>query len=106
MMTFSALASASDVSSAVVVVTSPSILACVCGTDAMPPKRTLVRDRFMATHMMYERIEPETPISAPTVVSNELSNMKPSATRAKPEYALSTVMTTGMSAPPMAAVVV
>ena len=72
----------------------------------MPPKRTLVRDRFMATHMIYERIEPETPMRAPTVVSRELSSIKPSATSAKPEYALRTVMTTGISAPPIAAVVV
>lgn len=72
----------------------------------MPPNRTLVSDLFMATHMMYERMEPDTPIKAPTVVSRELSNMKPSATSAKPEYAFRTVMTTGMSAPPMAAVVV
>ena len=55
---------------------------------------------------MYDRIEPLTPMSAPTVVSNGLSNMNPSATSANPEYAFKTVMTTGMSAPPMAAVVV
>lgn len=85
MMTFSAFANASAVSTAVVLVTSPSIFACVCGVDAMPPKSTFVSERFMATHIMYERMEPETPMSAPTVVSSELSNMKPSATSANPE---------------------
>lgn len=70
-------------------------------------------------------MEPLTPISEPTVVRSELSSMRPSATRANPEYALRTVMTTAnyhnvskvlkipsrilhlrISAPPMAAVVV
>jgi hypothetical protein len=56
--------------------------------------------------MIYERILPLTPISAPTVVRIGTSSISPSATRAKPEYALRTVITTGMSAPPIAAVVV
>ena len=71
---------------------------------------------------MYDKIEPLTPMREPTVVSNGLSSTNPSATRAKPEYALRTVMTTAaivsqqfhattakysrMSAPPIAAVVV
>jgi len=38
------------------------------------------------------------------VVSSGLSSMNPSAHSAHPEYELSTVMTTGMSAPPMDAV--
>jgi len=50
----------------------------------------------MATHMMYERMEPETPIRAPTVVRRGLSSMKPSATSANPEYAFRTVMTTAV----------
>ena len=52
MMTFSALDSASTVSSTVVFVTSPSIFFWACGAGAIPPKRTFVRDRFMATHYM------------------------------------------------------
>ena len=44
--------------------------------------------------MIYERIDPLTPIREPTVVNNGLSNINPSATKAKPEYALSTVITT------------
>ena len=44
--------------------------------------------------MIYDRIEPLTPMRAPIDVSSELSSMKPSATKAKPEYAFKTVMTT------------
>ena len=62
--------------------------------------------------MMYERIEPLTPIRAPTDVRRELSSMnpmkccqylyhfenegepRPSATSANPEYAFNTVITT------------
>merc|ERR1719342_1851024 len=39
----------------------------------------------MATHIMYERIAPEAPISDPTTVIKLLFNMKPSAQRAQPE---------------------
>mmetsp|Transcript_32365 Transcript_32365/g.70947 ORF Transcript_32365/g.70947 Transcript_32365/m.70947 type:complete len:211 (+) Transcript_32365:981-1613(+) len=60
--------------------------------------------RFMATHMMWVRMAPEEPMSAPTVVSSGFSSMKPSAHSAQPEYELRTVITTGMSAPPMEAV--
>ena len=56
--------------------------------------------------MIYERMEPLTPMSEPTVVRRGLLSINPSATRANPEYAFRTVITTGMSAPPMAAVVV
>jgi hypothetical protein len=55
-------------------------------------------------HMMYDKMAPELPIKAPTIVIKLLFNMKPSAQRAQPEYEFRTVMTTGMSAPPMAAV--
>lgn len=67
--------------------------------------------------MMYDRMEPLTPIKEPTVVNSGLSNMKPvqpltsvkdvlydlensdhspSATSAKPEYAFRTVITTAI----------
>lgn len=47
---------------------------------------------------------PEEPMRAPTMVSKLLLSRKPSAHRAQPEQLFSTVITTGMSAPPMAAV--
>jgi hypothetical protein len=52
--------------------------------------------------MMKVNAEPEQTMRVPEVVRMLLSSMKPSATRARPEKALRTVMTTGMSAPPMA----
>mmetsp|Transcript_14635 Transcript_14635/g.34538 ORF Transcript_14635/g.34538 Transcript_14635/m.34538 type:complete len:241 (-) Transcript_14635:993-1715(-) len=69
-----------------------------------PPSSTETMSRFMATHMMCVRMAPLLPMSAPTVVSSGWLSMKPSAHRAHPEYELRTVMTTGMSAPPMEAV--
>ena len=44
---------------------------------------------------------PEKPINAPTDASVGSFNKAPSAANAQPEYELSTVMTTGMSAPPI-----
>lgn len=44
--------------------------------------------------IMYDRIEPLTPIKEPTLVRSGLLSINPSATNAKPEYALSTVITT------------
>lgn len=44
--------------------------------------------------IIYDKMDPLTPISEPTVVNNGLSSMKPSATSANPEYAFNTVITT------------
>ena len=102
MMTFSAFSKDSTTSSMLVLVIAPSILCSLSAAGAIPPKRTLVRDLFMAVHfthislriiigrvggltMMYDRIEPLTPINAPTVVRRGLSSMNPSATKANPE---------------------
>lgn len=50
-ITLSALASASTVSSTVVLVIEPSILVSVVPTiELIPPKSTFVRERFIATH--------------------------------------------------------
>jgi len=68
-----------------------------CGA---PPKITVAISRFIASHMMVVKIAPEKPTSAPTEVSRGSLKRKPSAQRAQPEYELSTVITTGMSAPP------
>lgn len=56
--------------------------------------------------MTYDKILPLAAIRLPTLVNNKLSSMNPSATSANPEYAFSTVTSTGMSAPPIAADVV
>lgn len=48
-------------------------------TVPYPPRITLVRDLFMATHMTRVRKAPELPMSAPTTVRRGWSRMKPSA---------------------------
>ena len=58
----------------------------------------------MALHIMYDKIAPLLPIKAPTIVIKLLFNMKPSAHNAHPEYEFNTVITTGISAPPIAEV--
>ena len=50
-----------------------------------PPAMTLMKLRFMARHMMYDRIAPEDPTSAPTTISRSLDSMKPVAAAAHPE---------------------
>lgn len=46
---------------------------------------TLLRDLFIALHIMYERMAPEEPINDPTIVSIGLESMNPYAHRAHPE---------------------
>mmetsp|Transcript_3340 Transcript_3340/g.11582 ORF Transcript_3340/g.11582 Transcript_3340/m.11582 type:complete len:273 (-) Transcript_3340:1736-2554(-) len=58
----------------------------------------------MAWHMWRLRMRPEAPMRAPMVVRSGLLSTKPSAHRAQPLYELRTVMTTGVSADPMASV--
>mmetsp|Transcript_26852 Transcript_26852/g.74975 ORF Transcript_26852/g.74975 Transcript_26852/m.74975 type:complete len:209 (-) Transcript_26852:2325-2951(-) len=54
--------------------------------------------------MMVDKIAPLEPMSAPTMVSRLLERTKPSAVSAQPEALFSSVITTGMSAPPTWAV--
>merc|ERR1719285_1511391 len=83
--------------------TSPSLA--VGAAMFHPPKRTLTKLRFIATHMIYDRIAPLEPTKAPTIVRRSLFMINPSAQSAQPLYELSTVITTGISAPPIEAVV-
>lgn len=48
-------------------------------------KRSLNKTHLLTTHMMYERMAPEEPIRAPTIVMRLLSSKKPSAQSAHPE---------------------
>jgi hypothetical protein len=50
-----------------------------------PPAMTLMKCRFIAAHMMYERIAPLDPTSAPVTISRSLESMKPVAAAAQPE---------------------
>src|ERR1700744_620397 len=66
-----------------------------------PPRITLKNDRFIALHMMYDRIAPDEPTSEPAMISIGLFSEKPMPAAAQPEYEFSIDTTTGMSAPPI-----
>ena len=57
--------------------------------------------RFMAFDMSTESVTPAEPTRAPAMMSATLSMAKPDIATAVPVHALSTEMTTGMSAPPI-----
>ena len=65
------------------------------------PNSTLVNERFIARHMMIDRIRPDEPSSAPAVMSSLFSSTNPIATADRPAYAFSSEITVGMSAPPI-----
>ncbi len=50
-----------------------------------PPKTTFQIERFIAWHMMNERIAPDDPTSAPVMISRSFDSMKPAADAAHPE---------------------
>ncbi len=50
-----------------------------------PPRITLKNERFIALHMMYERIAPLEPTSEPAMISIELFSEKPIPAAAQPE---------------------
>ena len=65
------------------------------------PNSTLVNERFIALHMMIDRIRPDDPSSAPAMMSTLFSSTKPIATADSPAYEFSSEITVGMSAPPI-----
>ena len=78
-----------------------SPIAAVFCTVPNAPNRTLVNERFMARHMMIERIRPLEPSSAPAVTRSLLLSTNPIATAERPAYEFRMEMTVGMSAPPI-----
>ena len=54
------------------------------GSCPNAPNSTLVNERFMALHMMIERIRPLEPSSAPATISSLLSSTKPMAHADRP----------------------
>src|SRR5271170_2035119 len=50
-----------------------------------PPSSTLKNERFIARHMMYERIAPDEPTSDPAMISIGLFSEKPIPAAAEPE---------------------
>ncbi len=61
---------------------SPTVV--VFCTVPNAPNNTLVNDRFIARHMMIDRIKPLEPSSAPAVTSSLLLSTKPMATAESP----------------------
>jgi hypothetical protein len=53
-----------------------------------PPKTTFKIERFMARHMMIERIVPLAPTSAPVTIKRSLASTKPAAAAAQPGVAV------------------
>ena len=60
---------------------SPPAASCA---EPKAPKSTLLKLRFMALHMMIERIRPDDPSKAPAIISKVLSSTKPMATAERP----------------------
>ena len=48
------------------------------------PNSTLVNERFIALHMITDRMKPDDPSSAPATISSLLSSTKPIATADNP----------------------
>ena len=91
MITCLALRSSSAVSTALTGTASPCgspLAPAAAATGAPPPKPpaiTLMKLRFIARHMMYERIAPDEPTSAPVTIKRSLDSMNPVAAAAQPE---------------------
>jgi hypothetical protein len=65
------------------------------------PINTLPSERFIALHMICERMIPDAPTREPVMIKPSLSSTNPVAAAARPEYELSSAIATGMSAPPI-----
>jgi hypothetical protein len=73
---------------------------CVC-TVPKAPKSTFAIERFIARPISIVSRVPDAPTSAPLTISTVLWSTKPVADAARPVHALSSEITTGMSAPPI-----
>ena len=59
--------------------------AAVPASPPKPPRITLKKERFIALHMMYERMAPDDPTSEPATISMALFSEKPMPAAAQPE---------------------
>src|SRR5258708_16541855 len=66
-----------------------------------PPAITERKLRFIARHMMYERIAPEEPTSAPVTMSKSLESLKPAAAARQPDQLFTLHTTTPTPTPPL-----
>ncbi len=88
MITVSAWLSMNAASSALPVFTARCAwapAAAVAVSPPKPPRMTLKNERFIALHMMYERIAPELPTRLPATMSMALLRLKPMPAAAQPE---------------------
>ena len=75
--------------------------AATAGPPPKPPATIAGMDRFIALAIRLVRIEPDAPTIMPATISAVLSSARPIAAADRPVKALSSEMTTGMSAPPI-----
>ena len=66
------------------------------------PNTTLASERFIARLIICVSSAPDAPTSVPAMISRLLCSVKPVAAAARPVNELSSEITTGMSAPPIA----
>mmetsp|Transcript_24563 Transcript_24563/g.62534 ORF Transcript_24563/g.62534 Transcript_24563/m.62534 type:complete len:311 (-) Transcript_24563:257-1189(-) len=98
-----ALLSMPAASCAVIFVASPVTSSISAPADSPnPPINTSARLRFIAAHIMYDRMAPDAPTKDPAISSSLFETISPAKTPANPEQVFRTQMTTGISAPPMA----
>ena len=70
------------------------------GADFFPPRRMLIRLRFMARHIICVKSRPDAPTIPPTATRNISLIAIPAIEPATPERELSSEIVIGMSAPP------
>ena len=80
---------------------SPATAAAASPPAPKEPKTIAGIDRFIATAIRLVRIEPEAPTIMPATIIAVLFSARPAAAADNPVIALSSEMTTGMSAPPI-----
>src|SRR5271163_2023278 len=61
------------------------------------PNRTLLKERFMALHMITDKMNPDEAFSAPATMSKRFDNANPMAAQAAPAYEFSSAITVGIS---------
>src|SRR5512140_614265 len=91
-------ASSGDAERTGLVLACAALASCAC---PKAPNSTLAKERFIALHMITDRMRPEEALTAPAIISRRFSRAKPIAAQAAPAYEFSNAMTVGISPPPM-----
>src|ERR1700693_2084218 len=99
MTTVFAAARIAAASSGLALLTARSSLAPAAEAFTWPkaPNNTFVKERFMALHMMTERMKPEAPSRAPATIRTLLLRTKPRREAEKPAEEFKREVTVGMS---------